>query len=117
MNPSELDVPGDVCDQDDDNDGVLDAEDECHFSIIPEIVPTEKLLPMHYADIDGDGFFESISSKTKGVVQDAVPFGTTFGCSCKEILAKKPGDTLGEFKFGCTKGTLDVWAATRGWAK
>ena len=107
---------GDICDPDDDNDGVIDVNDLCRFSVLPESTPTERLLPNHYADIDGDGYFESVNPKTHLIVENAVSFGRTFGCSCKEILAAKPGDTLGEFKFGCTKGTLDVWSGQKGWA-
>lgn len=97
--------------------GVLDMDDRCQFSVLPETVPIDHLLPNHYADIDGDGYFESVNSRNKLITDNSIPFSKTFGCSCKEILATKPGDTFGEFKFGCTKGTMDVWTAGRGWGK
>ena len=101
---------GDICDQDDDNDGVLDVNDRCQFSVLPEAVPTEGLLPNHYADIDGDGFFESVHPKYKSIIEDTVPFGTTNGCSCEEIFNLMPGNHEGEKKYGCPKGTLDMWS-------
>lgn len=108
---------GDICDPDDDNDGVLDADDHCQFSVLPELVPTESLMPNHYADVDGDGYFESRSPKSKTLLENLKPFGETFGCSCKEILDAKPGQDEGETKFGCTGGTLTVWSQQKGWAK
>lgn len=108
---------GDVCDPDDDNDGVLDVNDRCHFSVLPEAVPTEKLNPNHYADIDGDGYFESVEKKDDSPVDDAIPFTETGGCSCTEILDAKPGEDKGEIKQGCTKDTLDTWIKQKDWAK
>ena len=49
---------------DDDNDGVLDVNGRCQFSVLPEIVPRQYLEPNHYADIGSDGYFESANSKT-----------------------------------------------------
>lgn len=113
----EKDDIGDVCDPDDDNDGVLDEEDWCQFSVLPESVTAEELNPNHYADIDGDGFFETVDKKTKSIVEDRISFDETYGCSCKEILDVKQGKDEGELKHGCTKDTLDTWIKQKDWAK
>ena len=41
----------------------------------------------------------------------------TYGCSGSQILAKKPGNNIGEWKYGLTQGTLDVWISQTGWSK
>ena len=28
----------------------------------------------------------------------------------------KPGDNLGEYKFGCSQGTINVWTTQTGWS-
>ena len=107
-NPSQKDFgrdgSGDICDLDDDDDGVLDENDRCPFSVLPEQVPTQRLLPSHFADIDGDGWFESV--KGKRLIEDVLHFNVTHGCSCSEILDFKPGQNEGEIMHGCTGGTL-----------
>ncbi len=40
-----------------------------------------------------------------------------FGCSCAEVLYCKPGANNGEYKFGITQGTLNVWTDQTGWAQ
>ncbi|MCK5473870.1 MAG: putative metal-binding motif-containing protein [Candidatus Aenigmarchaeota archaeon] len=40
-----------------------------------------------------------------------------YGCSCKQILDCKPGNNKGEYKTGCTQGTLDAWIDQDAWAK
>ena len=32
-----------------------------------------------------------------------------YGCTCEEVLYCKPGSDNGEFKFGCSQGTYNVW--------
>ncbi len=49
--------PADV---DNDGDGVLDAEDVCPNTVIPESVPTVALRPNRYALIDGDNIFDTL---------------------------------------------------------
>lgn len=106
-----------IHDPDDDNDGVLDVNDRCQFSILPEKIPMVKLLPNHYADIDGDGYFESVDKKTKSIIEDWISFDETYGCSCKEILDVKPGQDEGEIEHGCTKDTMNTWIKQKDWAK
>ena len=40
-----------------------------------------------------------------------------YGCSCNQILEKKPGKSKGEMKNGCSQGTIDVFMNLEGWAK
>jgi len=68
------------CDPDDDNDGVLDADDICPNT------PTEEEV-------------------------------ITRGCSCSQILEKKPGEDTAENRQGCSKGLIDVFTKAIGWAK
>lgn len=63
---SDGDGIGDACD-DGDNDGVLDGEDLCPETIIPESVPTESLGKNRWALTDGDGVFD-VSSSTSALL-------------------------------------------------
>ena len=120
-NPEQLDADsdglGDLCDPDDDNDNVLDEDDSCPNTLLPEAVPTKELKPNHHADVDGDSVFETVMPKGKVVVDSSYSLADTFGCSCEQILEIKPGNDNGEMKHGCTKGTMDNWVQQKGWAK
>ena len=113
----ESDGIGDVCDSDDDNDGVLDVDDACHYSILPEPALTKQLLPEHYADIDGDGIFETVQPNNKGIIDATLTLASARGCSCAEILEIKPGVDSGEIQHGCTQGTMDIFIKRLGWAR
>ena len=79
----------DCVDPDDDNDLVLDENDKC-----PETVnwnATQELKPNHYDSLN------------------MLDLSITYGCSCKQILYCKPGKNNGEYKFGCSQGTYDIW--------
>ncbi len=108
-----------TCPQDEDGDGVLDEDDICPRTILYEGVPTEKLNPNHYADIDGDTIFEVTVPKgrRKVIVDSDYTLADTYGCSCEQILAIKPGKDSGELKYGCTLGTMETFVAGDGWAK
>jgi len=85
----------DLCDPDDDNDGVLDADDKCPGTL--EGYASEVLRPNHYDSSNLD-------------------LTLTFGCSADQILYCKPGENNGEYKFGITPGTFDVWTSQSGWS-
>ena len=85
-------VLGEVSDTDD--DGVNDYEDLCPNTTLPDSVPTQTLKPNHY----GRNFI-------------------LLGCSASQILYCKPGNNNGEYKFGITQGTVDVWSNQNGWAQ
>ena len=75
-------------DYDEDNDGICDGDDYCTGTI--EWYATIRLLPNHYDSSNMD-------------------LQLTHGCSCYQILACKPGNNDGEYNYGCTYGTLNVW--------
>ncbi len=58
---------------------------------------TQSLKPIHYDSTNID-------------------MTATYGCSCAQILYCKPGKNIGEDKFGCSQGTINVWTAQQGWA-
>ena len=59
-NPDQVDTDGDgqgdACDEDDDNDGVLDADD------CAPLDPTQTSSAVYFADVDGDGFGDATDS-------------------------------------------------------
>lgn len=84
------DCNGVVDDVDEDNDGVNDCTTDKCLGTIPWSVEQE-LKPNHY-----DSSNWEISDEN-------------FGCNCEQILFCKPGSNNGEFKFGCSQGTMDIW--------
>jgi predicted extracellular nuclease len=92
---------------DSDRDGVIDRDDHCPGTMIPEAVPTEELRGKRWALVDGDLVFDTD-------VAVAVPFTTadTAGCSCEQIIARAAAGR-GHEKFGCSNGLMEYWIATR----
>ena len=107
---------------DSDNDTVPDnfdnVTDFCNNTVLPEVL-SGGLAPRNFADVDGDGVFETNagSKKNPEIVDSSITMADTKGCSCAQILAFKPGKDEGELKFGCSKGTMDNFVKGRGWAK
>ena len=105
---------GDVCDDcpadpdnDADGDGVCGDVDVCAGTVLPEDVPTVRLGTNRFADIDGDGVFDTTSPKGKGPGR-AYTVEDTGGCSCRQIIdALGLGD--GHEKFGCSISAMDDW--------
>jgi hypothetical protein len=83
-------------DNDEDDDGVCDDVDKCGSSI-PENpwYAQQELKPNHY-------------DSSNWPASDA-----NYGCSCSQILFCKPGYNNGEYKFGCSQGTKNIWEAQR----
>lgn len=106
---------------DEDKDGVCGNIDKCLGTKMPEGIPTEKLVPNSYAEIDNDLIFETAISGKKGapnqIIDGKYSLANTYGCSCEQILKCKPGQTSGEYKNGCSEGTMSVWIKRDGWAK
>ncbi|RLG24161.1 hypothetical protein DRN85_08100 [Methanosarcinales archaeon] len=117
---------GIIDDVDDDNDGVNDCyEDKCLNTVIPEGVPTTgDLRPNHHAVLNnlvlygGTNVWKTnTGSANSPVITDSqYTIVDTFGCSCEQILFCKPGNNAGEYKWGCSEGTMHVWTSQIGWA-
>lgn len=106
VNPGQEDFDndgaGDVCDDDDDGDGVNDEIDACAGTEIPESpVPTATLKKNRYA-LKRDAPVFTSRNKTVFTVED------TGGCSCEQII---DGLGLGEghVLFGCSKSAIEHW--------
>ncbi|NOR85784.1 hypothetical protein GQ473_06725, partial [archaeon] len=80
---------------DEDNDGVPDEVDLC-----------ENTTPW-FAEKKNKNHYDSAN----------MYLTATYGCNCKQILDCKTGNTQGEYKTGCSQGTLDIWIDQKAWAK
>jgi hypothetical protein len=89
--------------------------DKCPGTVLPESVPTVSLRRWHYAQLDTDSPFEV---NFRGTIQDSLLYNldNTYGCTCEQILDCKPGQNKGEYKYGCTIGTMAVWKNQKAWA-
>ncbi|MCB1055776.1 MAG: lamin tail domain-containing protein [Acidobacteria bacterium] len=93
---------------DSDLDGVLDGADLCADTAIPESVPERRLLPLHYALIDGDTTFDTEAPGFPGLPVPTYTTDDTAGCSCEQIIdALHLGN--GPKKFGCPVGIMALW--------
>jgi len=82
-------------DNDEDDDGICNDADKCAGTT--GWYSSEGLNPNHYDSSN-------------------LNLATTFGCSCEQILFCKPGNNNGEYKFGCSQGTMNVWTKQIGWS-
>lgn len=116
---SDADGLGDVCDpcpldpdNDADADGVCGHEDLCPGTVLPESVPTILLRANRFAEVDGDGVFDTTVPARRRARRAAPPYTVvdTGGCSCEQIIA---ASELGQGlrKFGCTKDVMNAWIA------
>jgi MYXO-CTERM domain-containing protein len=95
------------CD-DEDGDGVCDEDDRCPGTELPEDVPTSGVLnPNHSAitEIVGDPI-QFTTALPNGGFTHIFTIEDTGGCSCEQILDEKPGNNEGQYKFGCSFGTM-----------
>lgn len=94
---------------DSDGDGVNDDVDRCANTVLPDDIPTVRLGTNRWADVDGDGVFDTQQPKGKGpdrsyTIQD------TGGCSARQIAdALNLGE--GHYKFGLSISAMDEWLA------
>ncbi len=111
---------GDACDicpfdpdNDADGDGVCGDVDACPGTVLPEDVPTRELGVNRFADVDGDGVFETTPPPGKGKAkgpQLTFTIEETGGCSCEQIIdALDLG--MGHVKFGCSISAMLDWIA------
>ena len=75
-------------DNDEDDDTICDDVDKCPGTV--DWFAEQGLKPNHY-------------DNSNIVLTD------TYGCGCDQILYCKPGNNNGEYKFGCSQGTYDIW--------
>jgi hypothetical protein len=115
-NPSQDDLDGDgegdVCDPDDDGDGVDDDLDLCPETAASDAdagVPSVYLGKNRWADIDGDGVFDTIKPNGKGP-QLYFDMVDTAGCSCAQIIEELDLGN-GHSKFGCSISAMRDWSA------
>ena len=94
---------------DSDGDGVPDEEDLCPDTLLPDAVPTEGLLVNHWADLDGDGVFDTVEPEGVGP-QAEFSFADTAGCSCEQII-EQLGIGEGHEKHGCSLGVMRRWVS------
>lgn len=113
------DGEGDVCDEcpfgedhDPDGDGLCTGRDMCPDTVLPETVPTVRLLVNHFADVDGDGVFDTVSPNGWGP-RRYYTLADTYGCSCEQIIVAF-GLGNGHRKHGCSIGAMDRWIESHG---
>ncbi|TNF38263.1 MAG: DUF5011 domain-containing protein [Deltaproteobacteria bacterium] len=113
---SDADGAGDACDvcpfdaeDDADGDGVCGDVDLCVETELPESVPTVRLGTNRWADVDGDGVFDTTAPKGQGPGR-AYTIEDTAGCSCTQIVAAT-GVGYGHLKNGCSISVMDCWTA------
>jgi hypothetical protein len=88
---------------DSDHDGVLDGDDSCPATVLPEGVPTVELRAGRYALVDTDSRFD-----TAGTDKVSFTLIDTAGCSCEQII-ERTGLGAGHAKFGCSVGVMKDW--------
>ena len=108
VHPSDAGGENPGVDPDSDGDGVADAIDECPGTILPEIVPANRLLPNHYALVDDDAIFDSTPSGRGPRLRRVITTADTRGCSCEQILVGT-GSSDGNVSFGCPIGVMKEW--------
>jgi hypothetical protein len=112
---SDSDGAGDACDDcafdadnDSDADGVCGDEDVCADTVLPD-VPSVSLGVNRWADVDGDGVFDTRLPNGRGPGRSYDIYGTA-GCSCAQIIDElELGE--GHSKFGCSISAMDEWTA------
>jgi hypothetical protein len=94
---------------DSDGDGVLDGDDACPATTIPESVPTNRLGVNRFALIDNDTIFDTTAPQGTGP-KKSFTTTETGGCSCEQIIAAL-GLGAGHEKFGCSIGVMEKWSS------
>jgi hypothetical protein len=93
---------------DSDGDNVLDRDDLCPSTVIPEIsVPSIELGVNRFALVDNDFDFDTTPPKGKGP-QRSYATTDTAGCSCEQIIDQL-GLGKGHTKHGCSISAMDEW--------
>ena len=93
---------------DSDGDGVDDDVDFCPDTAIPEVVPTVRLNPNHWALTDDDAVFDTVANGNGRGPNRSYITEDTAGCSCEQIIAAQ-GLGYGHTKHGCSISAMDDW--------
>ena len=102
------DGTGDACDSDGDGDGVDDLIDVCLLTAPSDLdagVPSRSLGKNRWADVDGDGDFDTNGKNPTG---RSYTMDDTAGCDCAQII-EICGYGNGHSKFGCSNSVMDWW--------
>lgn len=91
--------------EDADGDNISDNVDACLGTTLPDMVL--ELGTNRFADVDGDGVFETNSAQN--VIND-YSIVNTRGCSCEQIVTNL-GLGKGHKKFGCSVSVMENWLA------
>lgn len=90
-----------------DGDDICGDVDECAGTTFPDGVPTSSLGTNRWADLNGDGVFDTVLPRGQGPKR-GYTMEDTHGCSCAQII-----DELnlgaGHTKFGCSISAMDDW--------
>ncbi|MCO4745784.1 MAG: carboxypeptidase regulatory-like domain-containing protein [Proteobacteria bacterium] len=119
-NPDQIDDDadgsGDACDvcpldaeNDADADGICGDVDECPDTVsdLEAGVPSVHLGRLRWADIDGDGVFDTVDPNGQGPGR-AYTMEDTHGCGCAQIIELLDRGA-GHERFGCSISTMDEW--------
>ena len=92
-----------------DGDGVADDNDACAATVVPERVPTVRLVEKHFALVNSDRTFDTPTKHAAGVFT----LDDTRGCSCEQILERVERGTVGQRNIGCSLDTITNWIGPR----
>ncbi|MEM7049434.1 MAG: hypothetical protein AAF604_07230 [Acidobacteriota bacterium] len=99
---------------DSDFDGIEDGADLCPGTVIPEDVPTRRLLPWRFALVDGDGTFDTYRPG-HGIGPSPwhnFTLAETGGCSCEQIIESIQVPSWFERlqrRYGCSLFLMKYW--------
>lgn len=111
---SDDDGVGNACDDcpydaenDADGDGLCGDIDFCADTVLPDTVPTVRLGTNRFADINGDGIFDTTGASGRGP-RRSYTIEQTGGCSCAQII-EELALGYGHTQFGCSISAMDDW--------
>jgi len=101
------DGEGDFCDEDVDGDRINDVNDSCPYTLANDLkagVPNKQLGVNRWADLEGDGVFNTVVTRGKGS-GFSFTMNDTSGCSCAQLI-QLCGYGQGHIDFGCSNSVM-----------
>lgn len=93
-----------------DADGVVDTDDLCANTIMPEKAPSLGLTTQRHVMLDDSGMFSTRAADGE-IGHGTFSIGDTAGCSCAQLIESMGlGDS--HTRFGCTAFALQEWIST-----